>query len=86
MAMVYPFKKYNYTVTINGKVVVGFSEVCAPDVSSDPIEYREGNFAVNTVGKQPGLNTSAHIFPKYCSGEHVLRLEKGIYSGEIPDR
>ena len=55
MAMVYPFKKYNYDVTIDGKAVGGFSEVSAPDISSDPIEYREGNFAVNTVGKQPGL-------------------------------
>lgn len=54
MSMVYPLKKYSYEVTIDGKVVGGFSEVSAPDVSSDPIEYREGNYAVNAVGKQPG--------------------------------
>ena len=65
MAMVYPFKKYNYDVTIDGKAVGGFSEVSAPDVSSDPIEYREGNFAVNTVGKQPGLVKYGNVTLKW---------------------
>ena len=48
------FDSYSYEVTIDGKVVGGFTEVSAPDVSSGPIEYREGNYAVNAVGKQPG--------------------------------
>lgn len=65
MAMVYPFKKYNYDVTIDGQSVGGFSEVSAPDISSDPIEYREGNFAVNTVGKQPGLIKYGNITLKW---------------------
>ena len=65
MAMVYPFKKYNYEVTIDGKKVGGFSEVSAPDISSDPIEYREGNFAVNTVRKQPGLVKYGNITLKW---------------------
>ncbi len=65
MAMVYPFKKYNYDVTIDGKAVGGFSEVSAPDISSDPIEYREGNFAVNTVAKQPGLIKYGNITLKW---------------------
>ena len=65
MAMVYPFKKYNYEVTIDGKKVGGFSEVSAPDISSDPIEYREGSFAVNTVRKQPGLVKYGNITLKW---------------------
>ncbi len=65
MAMVYPYKKYNYDVSIDGASVGGFSEVSAPDISSDPIEYREGNFAVNTVGKQPGLIKYENITLKW---------------------
>ena len=65
MAMVYPYKKYNYDVTIDGQSVGGFSEVSAPDISSDPIEYREGNFSVNTVGKQPGLIKYENITLKW---------------------
>lgn len=65
MAVVYPFKKYNYEVTIDGKSVGGFSEVSAPDISADPIEYREGNFATNTVGKQPGLIKYGNITLKW---------------------
>ena len=77
MAMVYPFKKYNYDVTIDGKAVGGFSEVSAPDISSDPIEYREGNFAVNTVGKQPGLVKYGNITLKWGMTNSVeLRSEE----------
>ncbi len=55
MTMTYPFRRYNYRVAIDGKVVGGFSEISAPDISVGPIEYREGKFPGNTVGKQPGL-------------------------------
>lgn len=72
MAMVYPFKKYNYNVSIEGLSVGGFSEVSAPDISSDPIEYREGNFAVNTVGKQPGLVKYENITLKWGMTESMV--------------
>lgn len=57
--------KYNYEVTIDGKTVGCFSEISAPDISSAPIEYREGNFAVNTVGKQPGLVKYGNVTLKW---------------------
>lgn len=44
-----PYKKYNYKVLIDGNEEAGFSEVSAPDITSDPVEYREGNMA----GKPP---------------------------------
>lgn len=53
--IIYPFKKYNYKVTIDGTEAAGFSEVSAPDITVDPIEYREGNMAGKTPGKQPGI-------------------------------
>ena len=34
------------------------------------------------VYREGGLNTEVHIFPKAFSGERVLRMEKGAYSGE----
>ncbi|MCQ5128643.1 phage tail protein [Butyricicoccus faecihominis] len=65
MASIYPFKKYNYDVSIDGKSVGGFSEVSAPDVTIDPIEYREGNFKANTAGKQPGLVKYGNVTLKW---------------------
>lgn len=85
MAMVYPFKKYNYSVTIDGTEVGGFSEVSAPDVSSDPIEYREGNFAVNTVGKQPGLVKYGNVTLKWgmTSSMELYNWMKEVENGTV---
>ncbi len=85
MAMVYPFKKYNYEVTIDGNKVGGFSEVSAPDISSDPIEYREGNFAVNTVGKQPGLVKYGNITLKWgiTDSMELYKWMKEVEGGTI---
>lgn len=51
----YPYKKYNYELLIDQNEVAGFSEVSAPDITSDPVEYREGNGAVKSPSKQPGI-------------------------------
>lgn len=53
--IIYPYKKYNYKVLIDNTEEAGFSEVSSPDITSDPIEYREGNMAGKTPGKQPGI-------------------------------
>lgn len=53
--IIYPEKKYNYKVMIDNQEVAGFSEVSAPDITSDPVEYREGNMVGKTAGKQPGI-------------------------------
>ncbi len=53
--IIYPYKKYNYKVLIDNSEEAGFSEVSAPDITSDPVEYREGNMAGITPGKQPGI-------------------------------
>jgi phage tail-like protein len=65
MAVVYPFKKYNYEVQIDGVKVAGFSEVSAPDITVDPIEYREGNFPVLNAGKQPGIVKYGNVTLKW---------------------
>lgn len=53
--IIYPFKKYNYKVLLDNTEAAGFSEVSAPAITADPVEYREGNMAGKTVGKQPGI-------------------------------
>ena len=77
--------KYNYEVTIDGKTVGCFSEVSAPDICSDPIEYREGNFAVNTVGKQPGLVKYGNITLKWglTDSRELYNWMKEVEGGTI---
>ena len=53
--IIYPYKKYNYKVLIDQAEAAGFSEVSSPDITADPIEYREGNMSGKTPGKQPGI-------------------------------
>lgn len=54
MATGYPFKKYNFNVLIDGKAVGYFSEVSAPEMADEPIEYRAGDHQAGTPVKMPG--------------------------------
>ena len=65
----YPLPGYRFIVFLN-ELIMGFQKVSGMSREVETEVYREG-----------GLNTSVHIFPKYSSGEHVLRLEKGTYEG-----
>ena len=62
MAMVYPFKKYNYSVQVDGRSIGGFQEITAPDVTSDPIEYRAGYAPVGGVGRTDGQPSSLNRY------------------------
>ena len=55
MATGYPIKKYNFNVLIDGKAVGYFSEVSAPEMADEPIEYRAGDHQAGTPVKMPGL-------------------------------
>lgn len=59
--IIYPYKKYNYKVLIDNTEEAGFSEVSSPDITSDPVEYREGNMAGRTPGKQPGIMKYSNV-------------------------
>ena len=69
--IIYPFKKYNYKVLL-GNEEAGFSEVSSPDISSDPIEYREGNMAGRTPGKQPGIMKYSNVTLKHGTTESLV--------------
>lgn len=71
--IIYPYKKYNYKVLIDQTEEAGFSEVSAPDISSDPVEYRDDTVGGKVPGRQPGIlkysnvilkrgTTQSHIF------------------------
>ena len=75
MAAGYPFKKYNFNVLIDGKAVGYFSEVSAPDLADEPIEYRAGNCQSGTPGKMPGLRKYGNAPMKMCT---VVSLNRNI--------
>ncbi len=64
-----PIPGYRFIVFLN-EAVLGFQQVTGISREIETEVYHEG-----------GLNTMAHVFPKTCGGEQVLRMEKGAYSG-----
>jgi phage tail-like protein len=55
-----PYRSFNFLVEIDGIAQAGFQECGGLDVTTDPIDYREGNEA-NHVRKLPGLNKVSPI-------------------------
>lgn len=86
--IIYPHKKYNYKVLIDGKEEAGFSEVSSPDITSDPVEYREGNMAGKTPGKQPGILKYSDVTLKRGTTESQVFVDwmKEIQNGKAPRR
>ncbi len=61
----YPFKKYNYKVNVAGADSASFSEVSGFDATIDVIEYREGDDAINSPRKYPGLTKYGNVTLKW---------------------
>ena len=59
-----PLRNFRYRLEIDSIVQAGFSEVAIGDLSTDPIEYREGN-EPTTVRKLNGLNKYGNITLKW---------------------
>lgn len=74
MAVVYPFKKYNYKVTVGSLGDMGFSEISKGDISYEPIEYREGNYESSSPIKQQGIVKYGNVTLKYG-----LTASKALY-------
>lgn len=64
-----PLPGYRFNVFLN-ELVLGFQKVTGISREIETEVYREG-----------GLNTMVHVFPKCCSAERVLRMERGAYGG-----
>lgn len=82
--IIYPYKKYNYKVLIDNKEEAGFSEVSSPDITSDPVEYREGNMAGITPGKQPGILKYSNVTLKRGTTDSQVFVDwmKDIQNGK----
>jgi phage tail-like protein len=59
-----PLRNFRYRLEIDQIQQAGFSEVAIGDLSSDPIEYREGD-ELTTVRKLNGLNKYGNITLKW---------------------
>lgn len=83
--IIYPYKKFNYKVTFDGKEELGFSEVSAVDISSEPVEYREGNMAGMTAGKQPGILKYSNVTLKNGTTSTTTLYEwmKTVMDGKV---
>ncbi len=83
--IIYPYKKYNYKVLIDNSEEAGFSEVSAPDITSDPVEYREGNMAGITPGKQPGIIKYSNVTLKRGATESqaFVTWMKTVLEGKV---
>lgn len=84
--IIYPYKKYNYKVLIDQKEEAGFSEVSAPDITADLVEYREGNMAGKTPGKQPGILKYSNVTLKRGTTDSTVFMDwiKDIKDGKAP--
>lgn len=59
-----PLRNFRYRLVIEGITEAGFSEVTVGELSTDPIEYREGD-EKTTVRKLNGLNKYGNITLKW---------------------
>jgi phage tail-like protein len=64
MARQDPLRNFRYRLEIDGIEQAGFAEVAIGDLSTEPIEYREGD-EITTVRKLNGLNKYANITLKW---------------------
>lgn len=79
-----PWRNFRFLVEWDGVVQAGFREVTIPDISADPIEYRDEN-EIPTVRKLPGLIKYSNII---CKRGVTYNLElfnwyKEIVAGKI---
>lgn len=64
-----PIPGYRFIVFLNN-IIMGFQKVSGISREVETETYHEG-----------GMNTSVHVFPKYCSSERILHMEKGVCRG-----
>ena len=69
-----PLRNFRYRLEIDDIDQAGFSEVAIGELSTDPIEYREGN-EVTTVRKLNGLNKYGNITLKWGITDSTVLAE-----------
>lgn len=78
-----PYRNSRFLLEIDGIVQAGFSDVTIPDISTDPIEYREGN-EDTTVRKIPGLTKYGNLILKWgiTNSMELFEWRKQVIQGK----
>ncbi|MFY9270316.1 MAG: phage tail protein [Candidatus Manganitrophaceae bacterium] len=79
-----PYRAYNFLVEIDGITQAGFQECGGLDVTTDPIDYREGTDP-NHVRKLPGLNKYSPITLKrgITDSDELWKWRKTVIDGKV---
>ncbi len=82
-----PYGSSRFLLEIDGIVQAGFSEVTIPDISTDVIEYREGNDET-TVRKLSGLTKYGNLTLKWGITDSSIELfewRKSVVEGNLDE-
>lgn len=79
-----PYRAFNFTVSINGNDIGGFSEVSGLSSDGDSVDYREGSDAELTTRKLPGLRKYSPIklMRGYTSNLYLWEWYAAISAGK----
>jgi phage tail-like protein len=82
-----PYRGFNFRVEIDNTSIAAFSEVSGLTAEGDPVEYRAGTDAANTVRKLVGLRKYANITLKrgYLQDNALWQWYQNIADG-VNDR
>jgi phage tail-like protein len=82
-----PYRNFNFLVEIDGVTQAGFTECSGFELSTDPIEYREGG-QTTTVRKLPGLAKFANITLKWglTDSRELYAWYRDVVRGKIQRR
>ncbi|MEA3325294.1 MAG: phage tail protein [Euryarchaeota archaeon] len=81
-----PYRNSRFLLEIDGITQAGFSDVTIPDISTDPVEYREGN-EDTTVRKLPGLTKYGNLTLKWgiTDSLELFNWRKLVMQGKMGD-
>ncbi len=84
----FPYRKFNYMVVIDGITRAGFSEVSAADITVEPIEYREGTSKRTVSDKLPGISKFSNVTLKYGMTDNMefYKWISQLVAGEVVTR
>ena len=79
-----PYRSFNFMVEIDGIVQAGFQEISGLDVSTDPVDYREGT-DLNHPRKLSGLNKYSPITLKrgITDSDELWKWRQTVIDGKV---
>jgi len=81
-----PYRNFRYRLEIDGITQAGFSEATVPDITVEPVEYREGNEAnPATPRKLPGVVKYGNLTLKWgiTDSLELYNWHKNVTMGKV---